>query len=155
MGLQPKLFVDLDLEETCITKATIIRHKSELSEVVYGNTPFDVHDGSSASFHFRRVSLHCNGSLHLTSRGSHRYQVDAIIHFSVHYKQRVSTMNSWSSSVSPHWFLPNAYWSTSIPIPSTPPSSTCRAYSPTAEFWCTSRFVPMTPSGRWWWRIST
>ncbi|KAK8811205.1 hypothetical protein WA538_005364, partial [Blastocystis sp. DL] len=46
MGLQPKLFVDLDLEETCITKATIIRHKSELSEVVYGNTPFDVHDES-------------------------------------------------------------------------------------------------------------
>ena len=81
MDLQPKLFVDVDLEDTCITKATIIRHKSELSEVVFGETAFDVHDGSVASLCFCRVPFHCDRSLRLASHGPHRRRSNAIVRF--------------------------------------------------------------------------
>ena len=89
LDLQPKLFVDLDLEETCVTKATIIRHRNELAEVVYEGAAFDVHDGSSGSLWFRRVSFHRNGSLHLAPHGSHKRRSDAILRFSDIYEQRV------------------------------------------------------------------
>lgn len=82
LELQPKLFVDLDLEETCITKATIIRHRSELADVVFEGAAFDVHDGSTASLYLRRICFHCGGPLHLASHGSHRRGSDEVIRFS-------------------------------------------------------------------------
>ena len=36
MNLQPELFVDLDFEETCLNRATIIRNQNPLAEVVFG-----------------------------------------------------------------------------------------------------------------------
>ena len=41
MNLQPKLFVDLDLLETCVSKATIMRNKTELASVLFGDSPVD------------------------------------------------------------------------------------------------------------------
>ena len=40
------LFVDLDLSETCRTKAMIIRNKPELARVVFGNSHVDPSDST-------------------------------------------------------------------------------------------------------------
>lgn len=41
MNIQPDLFVEFDLLETCKNKAMIIRASSQLASVVYGDSPFD------------------------------------------------------------------------------------------------------------------
>lgn len=47
MQHRPLLFVDLDLPETCRTKAMIIRNKPELSRVVFGNQRVNPSDSTS------------------------------------------------------------------------------------------------------------
>ena len=46
MDLEPSLFVDLDYPETCRNKATIIRNRSELASVIFGDLPVDPSDRS-------------------------------------------------------------------------------------------------------------
>ena len=41
MNVKPSLFVDFDLPENCINKAMLIRNRSELASVVFGETDFD------------------------------------------------------------------------------------------------------------------
>ena len=46
MQPRPAMFVDLDLPETCRTKAMIIRNKPELARVVFGNCHVDPSDST-------------------------------------------------------------------------------------------------------------
>ena len=46
MQPRPVMFVDLDLPETCRTKAMIIRNKPELARVVFGNSHVDPSDST-------------------------------------------------------------------------------------------------------------
>lgn len=46
MNLQPEMFVDFDLPETCTNKASILRHFKELSSIIFQETE-DNHDSSS------------------------------------------------------------------------------------------------------------
>lgn len=47
MNLQPEMFVDFDLPETCINKASILRHFKELSSILFQEETEDNRDPSS------------------------------------------------------------------------------------------------------------
>ena len=56
MDLQPEMFVDLDLMETCINKCAIIHHCPQLSSVIYGELHHDT--SSKSSIHTDHYILH-------------------------------------------------------------------------------------------------